>query len=244
MIRMFNVKKLDQQTRALLEARGVTIREKFQLQLSPLGNAQASMVPYYLGDLPLSVASEEWIHTGRSHDQAWRLTFEDGTRFLLRFDEIVPYTWECMNEREKSAALAERIGRWGPGIICDGEHGEQPNSSDGWFCMTCGYEGSWGSDTEHAVVPPNLLADMQAAWTVIEWTKHLPGGLRYRFDVILEYLSLEAYKDYIPGKRPRIRLDFLSVLSPDIIVNTAWQVLESMQTVDLDQYSEDSSENP
>lgn len=75
--------------------------------------------------------------------------------------------WAEMTQDQRDELVAKRVMGWTPGI-CDGEWGEQPNSSDGWYCMKCGYEGHWGAGFEHENIPPRYTVSMNAAWQVVE----------------------------------------------------------------------------
>jgi hypothetical protein len=71
--------------------------------------------------------------------------------------------------------------------VCDGETGEQPNSSDGWYCLKCGYQGHWGSGGyEHIEVPPLYSTDISVAWMVVDRIVAIGGAVWERFDAHAE----------------------------------------------------------
>lgn len=73
--------------------------------------------------------------------------------------------WSELSVEESNDLVARRIFGWEPGP-CDGYMGEQPESSDGWFCMKCGYEGSWGESFEHTEIAPRYTESLDKAWEV------------------------------------------------------------------------------
>jgi hypothetical protein len=74
---------------------------------------------------------------------------------------------------------------------------------------------------------PDYFESWDAAWEIIEKTKHLKGGHRWQFDDLLEYFLNEAYEHYLPGAKPKMRLDYIAQLTPEIITKTAFHLLIS-----------------
>jgi hypothetical protein len=52
--------------------------------------------------------------------------------------------------------------------ICPGEMGELPTSGDGWFCLHCGFSGTWSDPFEHAEQPPPYDTDLNRALTIFD----------------------------------------------------------------------------
>jgi hypothetical protein len=96
-------------------------------------------------------------------------------------------TWDEATPAQRDEMVATKVMGWVPGI-CDGEMGEQPCSSDGWFCQKCGHDGYWGDDFEHEQLPPHYTASMDAAWKVIE---HFIGQHPY------SYIDIERGRQYM-----------------------------------------------
>lgn len=71
------------------------------------------------------------------------------------------------------------------------------------------------------------LRSMTDAWKIIEWTENQSGGVRYQFDYILECFLREAYAKRIPGGKPRLRLDYIMLLTPELICRAAWQLIHN-----------------
>jgi len=70
--------------------------------------------------------------------------------------------------RELDKLVESTFFGWKEGMECDGEIGELPISSDGWFCLKCGYQGTWGEDTTHYQQPKPRSTDIAAAWEILK----------------------------------------------------------------------------
>lgn len=75
-----------------------------------------------------------------------------------------------MTPRERNALVATHIFDWKPGP-CDGDQGEQSNSSDGWFCLKCGEEGCWGDNFDHEEIPQRYTRSLDLTMQALEQAK-------------------------------------------------------------------------
>lgn len=78
--------------------------------------------------------------------------------------------WIEMKPEDKNRLVAIHIMGW-QAKECDGEIGEQPCSSDGWFCQKCGVEGGWGDEYTHEEQPRRYTQSMERAWEVVKKMK-------------------------------------------------------------------------
>jgi hypothetical protein len=72
---------------------------------------------------------------------------------------------------------------------------------------------------------PDYFESLDTAWKIIERTRRLAGGKRWQFDNLLEHFLLDAYERCYPGNNPKISLDYISQLTPEIIVKTVFHLL-------------------
>lgn len=74
--------------------------------------------------------------------------------------------WQELSPEQRNRLVAEKVMGW-KSKNCNGEIGEKSISSDGWYCLKCGYSGYWGDDQEHEQVPLHYTTDMNVAMEVI-----------------------------------------------------------------------------
>lgn len=76
--------------------------------------------------------------------------------------------WDEMTIEDRNLLVAEKVMGWKSGQECEGYMGEQPNSSDGWFCQLCGHEGYWGDSFSHEALPPRYVESMDLALLILQ----------------------------------------------------------------------------
>lgn len=132
--------------------------------------------------------------------------------------------WSELSVEGSNELVARRIFGWEPGP-CDGEMGEQPWSPDGWFCMKCGYEGSWGDSFEHTEIAPRYTESLDKAWEIIR--KMEAGGERDRVHGAFAYYLGVRFVDFRDPFTYAfwINLKQLADLKPDAIAYAALKAL-------------------
>ena len=93
--------------------------------------------------------------------------------------------WAELTPQQRDTLVAEKIMGW-RATPCDGEQGEQPISSDGWFCLKCGYDGNWGDSFEHMELPPRYTTRLDAI-------KQLRQRMAERFPLLNLHLIAFTY---------------------------------------------------
>jgi hypothetical protein len=73
--------------------------------------------------------------------------------------------WSELSSEQRNRLVATEVMGW-QAKECDGEIGEQPISPDGWYCLRCGYDGSWGDGMTHEENPPRYSESMDRACTI------------------------------------------------------------------------------
>ena len=110
--------------------------------------------------------------------------------------------WNTLTPDERDRVVAEKVMGW-QAKPCDGEMGELPTSSDGWFCQSCGYSGDWGDGFEHEEVPDRYTRSLDIAWKIVEHFKNSNGWIVFCENIaqiatskeitsVLWYLSAEV----------------------------------------------------
>lgn len=140
--------------------------------------------------------------------------------------------WQKMTDRQKTEYIVQNVMQWKYFPSWELKHTarwvlhEEPTWPYAFWdeqeeCVSVFY--AMGEDAR----PFSPLVCMDDAWKIVEWSSHLPGGLRWQFNHILELLLLAAWREDRAGYTPRLTLDWMTKLTPAMLCEAAWQLLLS-----------------
>jgi hypothetical protein len=147
-----------------------------------------------------------------------------------------------MTPQERNALVASVVFGWQP-HECDGEIGEKPISPDGWFCQTCGFEGSWGGSTLHEQIPPRYTENLSLAHDATEKTMAMlhienlgegfPGHPLYpRFTTSYSLGKYSLTLDYTDAQMVSHRFSCDNVESEGVPRAICWLLLQALNAPD------------